>query len=336
VDKRITIDFSVKTVFVVVASLAAIWLAYYLRDVLVLFLVSFILATAFEPAVNLMERRRVPRWLSILALYAVVIGIVFALVRLIVPPISAQVNQLVANRLEYVAKINSYIEMAPESFRASIHNFTNAIPERVTSYSSTRIFDNVFGIFSGVFGAITVFVIVFYLLSQKNTLENMLLSYWPDKSRNRALDIFKQVVEKVSFWARGQLILSGSIFLLTFIGLTVLKVPYALTLALIAGVTEMLPVVGPFIGAAPAVLLAFTISPWLALWTGVLYLGIQQFENHILVPQVMKRAVGLSPVAIIFSLLVGAKLLGIIGVILAVPVAAGIMVVVDSFANKKK
>ena len=335
-EKRITIDFSVKTIFVIVASLAFMALAYYLRDVLVLFLVSFILATAFEPAVNLFERRKIPRWLSILALYALVIGVVFALVRLIVPPISSQVGQIVQNRVNYITKFNSYIEMAPESFRASIHNFANAIPARVTNYSSTQIFDNVFGIFSGVFGAITVFVIVFYLLSERNTLENVLLEYWPEKSKKRALHTYKQVVEKVSFWARGQLILSGSIFLLTFIGLSILKVPYALTLSLIAGVTEMLPVIGPFIGAAPAVFLAFTVSPLLAVWTALLYLCVQQFENHVLVPQVMKRAVGLPPVAIIFALIVGAKLLGIIGVILAVPVTAGIMVVVEALRNKKK
>lgn len=333
-DKRITIDFSFKTVFVALASLAAIALIYYLRDILVLFLVSFILATVFEPGVNVLEKKRVPRWLSILALYAVVIGIVFALVRLIVPPITAQVGQIVAHRTNYANQINSYIEKAPESVRISIHNFANSIPDKVSTYSSTRIFDNAFGIFSGFLGAITVFVIVFYLLSEKNTVENGLLFYLPEKSKERVKKVYRQVVEKVSFWAKGQLILSGSIFLLTFIGLSVLKVPYALTLALIAGVTEMLPVVGPFIGALPAIFLAFTVYPLLALWTGLLYLAVQQFENHVLVPQVMKRAVGLSPVAIIFSILVGAKLLGIIGVILAVPVTAGIMVIVESFREK--
>ena len=320
-----------KTVFVVLFSLALVWLAYYLRDVLVLFLVSFILATAFEPIVNGLQKRHIPRWITILALYALVVGIVFALVRLIVPPITDQIRQILAHRTDYANQINSYIGMAPASLQNSIHNFANAIPDKVSAYSSsTTVFDNVFGIFSGVFGAITVFVIVFYLLSEKDTLENFIAIYWPEKSQKKAVAVYRKVVEKVSLWARGQLILSGSIFLLSYIGLSILHVPYALTLALIAGITEMLPVVGPFIGAAPAVFLSFTVYPLLALWVAIMYLSIQQFENHVLVPQVMKRAVGLSPVAIIFALLVGAKLLGIIGVILAVPVAAGIMVVVES------
>jgi predicted PurR-regulated permease PerM len=111
-------------------------------------------------------------------------------------------------------------------------------------------------------------------------------------------------------------------------------IEYAVPLALIAAFTELLPYVGPWIGAIPAVIVALAMSPIMALWVALLYLGIQQFENHVLVPQVMKRTIGLSPVIIIFSLLVGAKLLGILGVLIAVPVAAMIALVVEEIKKK--
>lgn len=335
-EKRITIDFSVRTVFVVVFSLVIIWLLFYLRDIVALFVISFILATALEPAVNYFQKYKIPRWTSILALYLLVIAFVFALIRLIAPPISTQVHQLIQNKQSIVNSINHEISLLPASVQEQVHTLVNSIPDKVSNYSSTKIFENAFGIFSGLIGAVTVFVIVFYLLLDKNTMEKFIGNYWPAKSNERAVTVFKKMVEKVSLWARGQLILSGSIGIFTFVGLSILGVPYALTLALIAAVTEMLPIVGPYIGAIPALIIAFSVAPSKALWVAILYVAAQQFENHVLVPQVMKRAVGLSPVAIILAILIGAKLLGIIGVILAVPVTAGLAVIAEELIQKGK
>lgn len=328
-ERKIIFDFSIKSVFTVVFGLIILWVMFYLRDIIVLFFLAFILATAVDPLVSWLERKKIPRLATVIGIFIVAALGLYGLVRLIVPPISNQVNHIVDNRHVITERLVSYLNDAPEAVRNAIYDFSNELPQKITKYSSSNsVVTGAFGVFSGILGFVTFVVISLYLLFEHGSMENLLREYWPSRSREKAIKIFKEIVEKISLWARGQLILSGSIGLLTFIGLTILRIDYALTLAVIAGISELLPIVGPFVGAVPAILVAFMISPILALWTAVLYLGIQQFENHILVPQVMKRAVGLSPVVIIFSLLAGARLLGLIGVIIAVPVASAVAVLI--------
>lgn len=335
-ERRIVFDFSVQSVFKVVFGLILLWLMFYLRDIFVLFFLAFILATAIEPVVNLLGKKKIPRWVTIIGIYLLLMLFVYFLARLIIPPISEQVNTFSRERTQLAAEIDSYLEKAPSTVRVAINDFIHQIPEKISKYSkSGTVLQNALGVFSGLLGFLTVMVISFYLLIEKNSMENFVKTYWPQKSNQKALKIFKEIVTKTSYWARGQLVLSGSIGLLTYVGLTLLGVDYALSLALLAAVTELLPIVGPFIGAVPAMIIAFAINPLLVFWVGLMYFGIQQFENHVLVPQVMKRALGLSPVAIIFALLVGAKLLGILGVIISIPVASAVAVLVNSLKKKE-
>lgn len=335
-NKKITVDFSVRTVLVVVLSFALIWLVYYLKDIIVLFFVAFVLTTALEPAVDFFEKKKIPRWLTILGLYIFIFSLIYFLFRLIIPPIMIQARHLIENREQIIGSLNHYLDQTPDKVRGAIVDYSNTLPDLLSQYStSNQVMTNILGVFSGILGVITIFVVSFYLLLEKNTVENFIADYWPFRSRKRAVVVFKQIVAKVSLWARAQLMLSGSIGIFTYLGLTILGMPYALTLSLIAAVTELLPVIGPVIGAVPAIIIAFTISPIVAFWVAILYLGIQQLENHILIPQVMKRVVGLSPVAIIFAILVGAKLLGVLGVIMAVPVASAVSVLLQSIGKKE-
>lgn len=333
---KITFDFSLKNVFIVFLTLFLVWLLFYLKDIIVLFLIAFILATALEPAVDILQRKKVPRVVSVVIFYSIFLLSITLLIRLIAPPISEQVQEIMARRTELTQKIFDYASSLPTGIRDALTDFSHSLPQRLGRLNSASIISNVLGVFSGLLGVATVFVVTFYLLLDRAVVEKTIQAYWPAKSRSRAIEIFKKMSLKISLWARGQLILSGAIGVLTFIGLSLLRVEYALTLALIAAFTEMLPVIGPFLGAFPAVLIAFTVSPALAFWVALLYFGIQQFEAQVLVPQVMKRAVGLSPIVIIFSLLAGAKLLGFVGVLIAVPVVSALAVLIDSASNKKE
>jgi predicted PurR-regulated permease PerM len=334
--EKITFDFSLKNVFIVFSTLFLVWLLFYLKDIIVLFFIAFILATALEPAVDFFQKKHLPRWLSALLFYIIFGLAVYLLVRLIVPAMTVQVQQLIDSRVELLESLMGFLSQLPEQLRFGITEYIETFPERVSKISSSSIVSNVLGVFSGLLGVLTVFVVTFYLLLERKAVEKALLYYWPKKSKSKAEHIFKKVSLKINLWVRGQLILSGAVGLLTYIGLSLLGVEYALTLALIAGITELLPVVGPFLGAFPAVIIALSVSPALAFWVVVLYLGIQQFEAQVLVPQVMKRAVGLSPIVIIFALLVGAKLLGFVGVVIAVPVASAVAVILDSLNENNK
>lgn len=335
-DKKVTIDFSPKSVFVVVLSLIAIWLIFVLRDILVLFFVAFMFATIVEPMVEKLNKKRIPRVISIALVYLLVVIILFALFRIVIPPIVDQTQELINNREVISQNLEEVLNTTPGGFHDYIVNSVNKIPDKLTSYSSASFVNNILGVFSGLVGGLTILVVSFYLLLERGAIEKSIASYWPAKSRDRAGKVFKQITLKVSLWARGQLILSFAVGFLTYIGLVILGIDYAVPLALIAAFTELLPYVGPFIGAGFALIVALAMSPISALWVALLYLGIQQFENHILVPQVMKRTVGLSPVVIIFALLVGAKLLGMLGVLIAVPVAAMVSLVLEEINKKGK
>jgi predicted PurR-regulated permease PerM len=150
------------------------------------------------------------------------------------------------------------------------------------------------------------------------------------------MHLIARMQEKIGRWLRGQLLLSLIIFLMTYAGLTILGVRYALVLALFAGVTELIPYIGPFIGLVPALFIALTQSPIVALGVLVLYIIIQQLENYVIVPKVMQRAVGLNPIVIIVAMLVGAKMAGILGIILAVPVATALSVAVGDLFELKR
>ena len=141
--------------------------------------------------------------------------------------------------------------------------------------------------------------------------------------------------EKIGLWLRGQLVLCLIIFLMSWLGLSLLGVKYSLVLAVFAGVTEFIPYLGPFLGAIPAVFVGFTQAPYLCLLVIILYIVIQQTENLFLVPMVMKKAVGLNPVIVIISMLIGGTMAGILGILVALPVATAISVVFSDFVDFK-
>jgi predicted PurR-regulated permease PerM len=333
-ERRITFDVSVKSVLTVAFSLALIAVLYYIKDILLLLLIAFILATALEPAIDWFEKKKVPRGISIAAFYLLIIGIIFMLVRSVSPLVSEQLNALIQSRQLIIDRLSEYFRVIPLSLRNASQDFFNTLPGKIESFLGGTFIANVFGVFSSIFAILTVLVASFYLLLEKNVMEKTIKKYWPASSEAQALAIFKKIVEKISFWARGQLILSSAVGVLVYIGLSVLHFEFALILAIVAAIMDLLPFIGPAITMFLGTLLGFSVSPAMAFWVFILLLGVQQFEGNVLVPQIMKRATGLSPVLIIFSILIGARLMGFIGVVIAVPIASAIVVIIESL-NKK-
>jgi predicted PurR-regulated permease PerM len=187
----------------------------------------------------------------------------------------------------------------------------------------------------GFISAILILVISFYLVIEKNGVERFVKEAVPNNLQPRVLKIVERIQLKLSRWFIGQLSLGFIVGSMSFVGLHLLGVPYALVLGIIAGILELIPYLGPTLSAIPAIIIAFTVSPILALLTLILYFLIQQFENYLIVPKVMEKSVNLHPVIIIIVILIGGKFAGITGAILAVPTATIISIVLDNFYNKK-
>jgi predicted PurR-regulated permease PerM len=333
-NKKIIIDFSPKTIIWVIASVVALWLILVIREVLVVIFLSYIFAAALDPLVDKLQRKKLPRALAILLLYLGIIAFLALFIGLVVPPAVSQINEFVQNSGNYVDKITSYFQHLNPSIRITIVEALSNAGNALGGINAGAVVGKVFGVFSGAVGFVAVFVIAFYLLLQKDGVEKAITAILPEKYHQKAFTVSRRISFKMSSWVRGQLFLAFIIFVINFIGLSILKVDMALTLALISGLLELLPIIGPIVAGVLATLIALTSSPLLALIVAVWYILVQQLENHILVPQIMKKSVGLNPILVIVAILIGGKVMGFWGVLIAVPVFACIAVIIEELKKK--
>jgi predicted PurR-regulated permease PerM len=182
---------------------------------------------------------------------------------------------------------------------------------------------------------ITTLILTFYLILESDALFGAFARLFPRPDRPRVKSAAVKISVKVGAWLSGQLILGGTIGLTAAIGLYLLGVPYFYVLSVLAGIGELIPIAGPVASAIPAILLALTVSPQTALFTALFFVAQQQVESHVLVPKIMQRQVGVSPVFVIVALLIGASVLGIIGAVLAVPTAAIVQVVLEEVLDER-
>jgi len=311
----------VLVVALIIAFLYLVW------DIIVLLFVSLIFAATLGPTISWLERKKIPRSAGILLIYVGALFLLSLVVILIIPPINEQVDQLAATFPIYYERILQLFGglQLKSDFSETFQQSLNAFGQTLSSYTGSVV-NTASGIFGGLTTFFLVLVLTFYFSVKKNGLKHFISQVTPAKYQKYTENIFIRIQDKLGLWLRGQLLLSGIIFAVTWIGLLILGVKYSLVLALIAGITEVIPFIGPVIGAIPAVLLAFLQTPVKAVLVIVLYLVIQQLEGNIIVPKVMQKTVGLNPIVVIVAILLGAKLAGVLGAVLSLPVTLAIMV----------
>ncbi len=317
------IDISHKTIFFIALFLLGLWVTYLILDLLLLLFVALIFSSAISPVVRFFEKLRMPKVFGILVSYLVVILIIGGLVFLFLPPLIEQTIRLITTLPPLLAEKFNYVGFDKSLFQSEIADL------------SRRIYGFVLGLFSNALTMIFLLVLTFYLTLEKSSLQDRIAKLFIGQE-DRIKHLFVRIEEKLGSWLRGQLMLTVMIGVTTYIGLIILQIPYALPLALIAGVMEVVPVIGPIVSSIPAIGLAFTISPILAGGVAAMYFVIQQLENHIIVPQIMKRAVGLNPLVVILAIAIGGRLLGIVGGVLAVPITVVAQVIISDFINELK
>lgn len=317
------IDISHKTVIFTALFILAIWIIFLIRDLLIILFVAIILMSALSPLVKFLTKYKIPKSLSIAITYLIIIAIVSSLLALIVPPLLEETRRLFLTLPPYLDRLLE---------RATIDE---SVLQSQLSDISKNAFAITLSIFDNILTIIFVLVLTFYLILERENLESRSASLFVGREeRIKRLTI--RIEEKLGSWLRGQLFLSLVIGLLTYIGLLILGIPYALPLSVIAGILEVIPVIGPIISAIPSILIALTISPISAVAVAAMYFVIQQLENHLIVPQVMKRAVGLNPLIVILAIAIGSRLLGISGALLAVPMAVVVQIIAAEVIEVKK
>ena len=333
-DPRNLIRYAALCVAILIVLL---WTLYLVRGPLLLIYVSALFATGLAPLVRVIERqrlvalsrRRVPRAAAILVIYATVLGSLAGLAAAVIPPMVQQSQQFWKELPAYMdsaqQKLASWGLISPDaSFKDLLQQAPAGSGDAVNVVLAT-----LFGFVGGIFGIISILLLTFYLLVDSKRVFDVFVRLFPRRDRHRVSEISELVAVKISAWLGGQMLLGLIIGTMTAIGFFLMGVPYFFVLAVIAGIGEMIPMVGPLLSAVPAVAVALTVSPGLALGVAGYCWGLQLLENNVLVPKVMGETVGLSAVTVIASLLIGSELLGFVGALLAVPTAAIIQVLFE-------
>lgn len=323
--KKETIELSTTSIIKFIVAVLLVWFLFIIKNILLILIISVITASAMDPLADYLQKKRIPRGLSVLLVYLVFVGVIVLILFMLVPPI--------VQEFQAISKSNFY-----DAFREKVGVFKHTLDDlgigqsvqnnlkTIAATFSNTLFQTTKGVVTGFVSVITILVISFYLTIEENGMKSFIKNLVPFKHQSYAMNLTNRIQKKMGSWVLGQIILSAVIFGLTFIGLSILRVDFALALALIAGLLEIVPYIGPFVSAIPAVFFAFLQSPALAVAVIILYIVIQQLENHIIVPVVMSKSVGINPVLVILGILIGGTLAGIVGALIAVPIISGVSV----------
>lgn len=322
------------------AVLAVILLANAAANILLLLFVSILLASALEPMILwLRSRWRLGRGSTILVVYLVFFATVIGFALLVVPAGLAQAQRIAASLPPFFDDLRARAaDLRPTALSDSLTALIDSVAvnfEPAPPPEPDQVVEVGTAVAEAAIALATVLTLVFFWLVENPRLQRYVLAYLPANRRTGARHAWNEIEKRLGLWVRGQLVLMGAIGLASGLAYTVLGVPGAVILGLIAAIAEAVPIVGPLLGAIPAVLVAATVSPELALTVAGVYAVLQLIEGSVLVPIVMRNAVGISPFLVLVSLLVGGAAGGIVGALLAVPVAAAIEIVLSRFQARE-
>ncbi|HEX8939957.1 MAG TPA: AI-2E family transporter [Candidatus Limnocylindrales bacterium] len=330
-----------RVALLLVAAAALAFVLYLGRDVLAPFVIGLLLVYLLDPPVERLCRIYVPRWLAVLLVYGVALAVLVGGLDLLLAPVVQQLSAFVTGLPQYVADVDRQLQHLtaayrgldlPPEIRRALDQLGASITQRAGTFDPTvllPVFSSIAGLVASFFGYLIVPVWTFYLLKDRPALTASFDQAVPEAWRADAWAVARIVDRVFRQWLVGQLFLGLTVGVATYVGLVILGNAvdplfgrYALLLATVAGLFELLPIVGPILAAIPAVLLALTISLQAVVPVIVLYFAIQQLENNLLVPKIQGDAVRLHPSAVMFALVVGGAIAGLIGAILALPIAA--------------
>lgn len=340
-EKRsISVSISTATMLRVVVVVLLLAFAYTIREVFVLLLVTVVMATALDPWVDWLQARKIPRPLGLIIIYLLLFGTISLIVALLIPALINQVSELTQNfpniYQNFVDQFSGVRNFADRvGLQENISSILQSLQGSITGTGS-GVVSAVNSFAGGVISFFAVLVMTYYMVTEESGMKKVFRSLAPLKYQPYLHELITKIQEKLGGWLRGQLLLLLIVAIMSYIGLEILGVKYALVLALFAGLMEFVPIIGSTIAMIPAAFIALTQSPTKGLLVVFLFIVVQQLENNFIVPRVMKSTTGIHSVVTIIVLLVGAKLAGLLGIVLAIPVTLIVTTVYQDLFGKKR
>jgi predicted PurR-regulated permease PerM len=314
------IEISHKTIIFTILFLIFLWFLWQIREILLIVFISFIAMTALNPLINKMEKIKIPRPLAILFIYLVLFGLLAGLVASIVPMLVSQTNSLLDALSGLGNKFNLF------GFQINLGDYNEhlaKIPGNLVKIIAST-FNNLLKFF-------TFLVITFYLLIERKKMKEYLHILFRNDGEQQAEEMINKLEVKIGGWVRGQIILMFIVGLMSYFGLLLLDLEFALPLAVFAGALEIVPNLGPTLAMVPAAIVGLSMSPIMGLTVVALYFLIQQLENNFIVPKVMEKSIGVNPLVSLLVLITGLKIAGPLGMFLAIPVFLTLQILLKEF-----
>ncbi len=303
---------STRTILIVLTAVLVLWLMVQISNILLAIFVALILTLGLNPLVDWLTEQKLSRTLAVTLTYIFFLGLVVGLFALALPPMVSQVQKLVERLPLYVASI-SLPGLATVS-----EQFLNTLVSGI-SRGTGDVLKVTLTVFSNAFSVITILVLTFYFLLDYPNLKERFLALYSKDSQKRIVKLLNEIENKIGGWLRGEVFLMFVVGIGCFFGLTLLRIDYALPLAVIAGFLEIVPLIGPIVSFIPAAIVASAKSPLSVLLVALLYILIQQLESNFVVPKVMKKVIGFSPIVTLIAIMIGGKLFGVLGALLSLP-----------------
>jgi predicted PurR-regulated permease PerM len=333
-DREINISITSGTVVKTLVILALAWFLFEIRGIVLIVLTAIVIASAVEPGVASLHKRKIPRVIGVIIVYLCFFAVAFVIFYFFVPNLLADFATFLTSFPAYFATFTHLTVFDQYAQMLGIPQPTMISPDDLLSgIKSALNLNSLFGnaltaattIFGGVFSFLLILVFSFYFAVIETGVDDFLRIVTPRKHQKYIQGLWRRSQHKIGLWMQGQLLLALIMGILVYLGLTILGVPNALVLAVIAACFEVIPVFGPILAAAPAVMIAFISGgATLGVLTIALYIIAQQFESQLIYPLVVSRVVGVPPLLVILALIIGGELAGFLGIILSVPAAATI------------
>ena len=342
--REVTFAITTGTIIRAILFLALAALLWHLRELALIILTSIVIASAIEPAAQSLTRHKIPRILAVLSVYLLFFAVFFSIIFFLLPPVLEETSLLLTRLPSYLDTIGATGTLTQDTI-VNTRSLINDISLGDTTQNLETFLSSLSGnflaamslIFGGALSFILIVVFSFYFAVNERGIEEFLRVVTPLRHEEYVLDLWRRAQHKIGLWMQGQFLLAVLIGVLTYLGLSILGIQYALVLAVVAAVMELIPVFGPILAAVPAVAIAFANGGLaIALVVVALYVIIQQFENHLIYPLVVTKVVGVPPLLVILALIIGWQLVGFLGIILSIPFAAAIQEVVSDLEKRRE
>jgi len=305
------IEISHKTIIFTAVFISCLWFIFYIRDIVLQLFIALLLVSILNPFIIKLSKFKIPKIISIILSYVLIFGFLGSAIGSILPPLIEQTTNLASNLPIYFqnSDLSKYIN---EDLTKQFISQLGSVPNQIIKAG--------FSLFGNILSILTILIFAFYILLVRDKFDSSLEFLFGKEKARYVVDLINIMEIKLGGWARGQFLLMLTIGIFSYVGFLLLGIPYALPLAMLAGIFEIIPYIGPIIAAVPAIILGFSISPFLGFAAIGLAVLIQQIENYVLVPKIMEKSTGVSPIIILLSLAIGLRLAGIIGMIISIPI----------------